>query len=105
MAAEEEENRIKGFTTNRSDLFLGDLCKCKRGAPLKVNIVGKGECCQRGQWGAGEEVGIRSIWVGSEYLDRGESAMAPAYFRGTATGLPRPPVRFPVARVHTTETC
>jgi hypothetical protein len=64
MAAEEEEDWIKGFTTNGSDLFLGDFCKCKRGASLKVNVVGKGECCQRGQWGAREEVGIRPIWGG-----------------------------------------
>jgi hypothetical protein len=62
MAAEEEENWIEGFAADRSNLLLGDFCKCESGAPLKVNIVGKRECCQRGQWGAREEVGIRAIW-------------------------------------------
>ena len=52
MAAEEEEDWIEGFTADRSNLFLCDLSKCKSGASLKVNVVGKRECCQRGQWRA-----------------------------------------------------
>ena len=62
MAAEEEKDWIKGFTTDRSNLFLGDFCKCESGASLKVDVVRKGECCQRGQRRAREEVGIRTIW-------------------------------------------
>jgi hypothetical protein len=64
MAAEEKEDRIKCFTTYGSDLFLGYFSECKSGASLEVNVVGKRECCQRGQWGAREEVGVRAILGG-----------------------------------------
>ena len=63
MAAEKEEDGIKGFAANGSDLFLSDFSKSKSGAPLEVDVVGKRECCQRGQRGTREEVGIRAIWV------------------------------------------
>ena len=62
MAAEKEEDWIKGFTTDRSDFFLSDLGKCKSGASLEVNVVGKREGCQCGQWRAREEIGVRAIW-------------------------------------------
>ena len=62
MAAEEEEDWIEGFATDGSNLFLGDFGKCESGTSLKVNVVGKRECCQRGQRGAREEVGVRAIW-------------------------------------------
>ena len=61
MAAEQEEDWIEGFAADGSDLFLCDFCKCESGASLEVNVVGKRECCQRGQWRAREEVGIRAI--------------------------------------------
>jgi len=48
MAAEEEEDWIEGFAADGSDLFLGDFCERESGTPLKVNVVGKRECCQRG---------------------------------------------------------
>jgi len=62
MTAEEEEDWIEGFATDWSDLFLSDFGKREGGAPLEVNVVGKRECCQRGQWGSREEVGIGAIW-------------------------------------------
>lgn len=61
MAAEEEEDRVEGFATDRPDLFLSDFCKREGGAALEVNVVGKRECCQRGQWRTREEVGVRAI--------------------------------------------
>jgi len=48
MAAEEEEDWIEGFAADGSDLFLSDFCERESGTPLKVNVVGKRECCQRG---------------------------------------------------------
>jgi len=48
MAAEEEEDWIEGFTADWSDLFLSDFGKRESSTPLKVNVVGKRECCQRG---------------------------------------------------------
>ena len=62
MTAEEEEDWIEGFTTDRSDFFLSDLGKCESGTSLEVNVVGKGECGQRGQGRAREEIGVRAIW-------------------------------------------
>jgi len=61
MAAEEKEDWIEGFAADRPDLFLRDFCKCESGASLEVNVVGKRECCQRGQGRTREEVGIRAI--------------------------------------------
>ena len=62
MAAEKEQDWIEGFATDGSDLFLRNFGKCESGASLEVDVVGKRECCQRGQWGTREEVGIRAIW-------------------------------------------
>ena len=62
MAAEEKEDWIEGFAADRSDFFLSDFCECESGASLEVDVVGKRECCQRGQRRAREEVGIRAIW-------------------------------------------
>lgn len=61
VAAEEEEDWIEGFAADGSNLFLGDFSERESGAPLKVNVVGKRECCQRGQRRAREEVGVRAI--------------------------------------------
>lgn len=47
VAAEEEEDWIEGFATDRSDLFLGYFSECEGGAPLEINVVGKRKCRQR----------------------------------------------------------
>lgn len=57
MATKEEEDGIEGVTTDRADLLLGNLGESEGGAALQVDIVGKGECGQRGQWWSFEEVG------------------------------------------------
>ena len=61
MAAEEEEDGVECVAADLADLLLCNLGKGKCGTPLKVDIVGKRECCQRGEWGSLEEVGLCSI--------------------------------------------
>ena len=61
VTAEEEEDGIEGFAVNRLNLFLGNFSERDSGPSLEVDIVGKRECCQRCQWSAQEEVGIRAV--------------------------------------------
>jgi hypothetical protein len=61
MAGEEEQDGIERVAANRTDFFLGDLCKGKRRAALEVDIIRKGECGQRRQWRAREKVGRRPV--------------------------------------------
>ena len=61
MAAEEEEDWVECVAANRPNFFLGDFGKCERGATLKIDIVRKRECGQRGEGRIPEEVGRRPV--------------------------------------------
>jgi hypothetical protein len=50
MTGEKEKDGIERVAANRTDFFLSNFSKCKRRAALKVDIVGEGECSQRGEW-------------------------------------------------------
>ena len=63
MAAKEEEDRIQGVATNRANFLLGNLGESKSCATLQVNVVGKGECSQRGEWRPREEVGRGAVYI------------------------------------------
>jgi len=62
MAGEEEKDRVECVAADRTDFFFGDLSKCKRRAALEVDIVGKGECGQRGKWRTSEKIGRRPVF-------------------------------------------
>jgi hypothetical protein len=62
MAGEEEQDGVERVAADRTDFFLGDLSESKRRTALKIDIVGKGECGQRGEWGASEKVGCRPVF-------------------------------------------
>ena len=61
MAREEEEDGVEGVAADRADLLFSDLGKGERRATLKVDVVGKGECGQRGEWRPREEVGRGAV--------------------------------------------
>lgn len=65
MATEEEEDGVERVAAYGADLLLSDFGECECGAPLKVDIVGKGECGQRRKRRVSEEVG-RSPVCGNE---------------------------------------
>ena len=59
---EEVEDGIEDIAFDASILFLSNFCKCNGSPSLKVDVFGKRERPQCGQWRAREEVGIRTIW-------------------------------------------
>ena len=61
MAAEEEEDGVERVPADWADLLLGDFGKRERGATLEIDIVGEGECSQRGKGRIPEEVGRRAV--------------------------------------------
>ena len=61
MAAQKEKNGIQGVSSDRTNLLLGDFGKRERGATLEIDIVGEGECSQRGKGRIPEEVGSGTI--------------------------------------------
>jgi hypothetical protein len=68
MIREEEKDRVECVAAYRTVFFFGDLSKGKRCAALDVDIVGIGECGQRGKWRTSEKVGRRpvfEIWIGA----------------------------------------
>ena len=62
MAGEEEKDGVECVAADGTDFLFGDLSKGKRRAALEVDIVGKGECGQRGKWGSSEKVGRRPVF-------------------------------------------
>jgi hypothetical protein len=62
MAGEEEKDGVECVTADRANFFFGNLSKGKRRAALKINIVGKGECGERGKWRTSEKVGRRPVF-------------------------------------------
>ena len=50
MATEEEEDGVKRIPTDWADFLLSDFGKRECGAALEVDVVGKRECGQRGEW-------------------------------------------------------
>lgn len=70
MATEEEEDGVEGVAAYGADLLLSDFGECERCAALKVDVVGKGECGQRGERRISEKVG-RSPICGNE-AERGK---------------------------------
>ena len=61
MAGEEEEDGVEGVAADGADLLFSDLGKGERRATLEVDVVGKGECGQRGEWRPREEVGRGAV--------------------------------------------
>lgn len=105
MAAQEEENRVECITSNGTNLLLGNLGERKSCAALQINIVRKGECSQRGQWWALEEVGriavLRIGAMSNEERKKGDET----HFLGIEGDPPQPLARSLVAAARTVVTC
>ena len=61
VAAEEEEDGVERVAADGADLLFSDLGKGECRATLEVDVVGKGECGQRGEWRPREEVGRGAV--------------------------------------------
>lgn len=62
MTGEKEKDGVERVAANRTDFFFGDLSKSKRRAALEVDIVGEGECSQRGKRRTSEKIGRRPVF-------------------------------------------
>ena len=109
MAGKEEQDGVERVTANRPYFFLGDFGESKCRAALEVDIVGKGECGQCGEWRATKEICRRPVFrkdkggeEDSGNLEKGDKG---THSRGTEGGQPLPLAHFLVAEAHTIGNC
>lgn len=105
MATEQKQDWIQRVPSNLTNFFLCNLCESEGCTPLQVDIVGEGECCQRSQRRAREEVGRRPICKTGISRRSATEKLASTHSPNIARGLRPLHVRSPGVMARMIATC